>query len=216
MKYIWPYVILGIVIAMIFMFICVVGGDGGPAVEDDSVWKHRLGTILMSYTLFIGIGMVAWNNTVNSTINRINVLCGTVSKDAPCSRSYVLALLVFSIARSLFLIVAGLVVAYFGSQMTNIMVEYMPHAFSVSTGFFRCISYTDYTFRAVEPSTVPVHAAALVLSLFIAAALTLCFLTDEDLTLATAVRRKLTYMIIVIPAFMGFLYFASCVTRMIR
>lgn len=210
----WQYVVAGFVLVYVLMFFCVVKDIGG--VEDDSVWQHRLGTVLVSYTLFIGIGMVAWNNTVNTTLNRINTLCETVSPDAPCSRTYVVALMVFSVARSIFLMVAGLVVAYFASQMLNILVEYMPHAFSWSTGFFRCISYTDYTFRAIEPDTVPVHAAAVLLSLYIAIALTLCYLTDEDLQQATVVRRKLTYMIIVIPSFLGLFYFVSCVTRMIR
>lgn len=215
MAYVWQSVLTVIIIILALMFCCVVGEPGGGE-DHDSVWKHRVGTVLISYVMFIGVGIVVWNNTINTTLNRINKLCDTVDTDTPCSRIYVLALFAFSVARSLFLIVAGLVVVYFASQMINIMAEYTPPALHMCTDFFRCISYTDYTFRAVEPSTVPVHAAALVLSLFIAAALTLCFLTDEDLTLATAVRRKLTYMIIVIPAFMGFLYFASCVTRMIR
>lgn len=186
------------------------------ATEHADVPKHSIGLLVLSYVMFIGVTLTAWNNTISSTLHRINTLCTTVSAQERCTRVYVLALFAFCTARTFFLIAAGLTVMYFATQMLNILVEYMPSFCNPAVESLRLLSNTDYAFQAVEPATLPVHAAVIVLVLGIIWALSLFYLTDADLEHPDLLRQKLTYMILVLPVFVVLVYVALCILLIVK
>lgn len=184
------------------------GPTASPAVRnsrdevDTTSWLFQLSTLTVSFVLFIAVVMVAWNFTLTSALLRVNDACDIITPTQPANRMYILAVCCYDIARALLLVVIILTVLYFGSQMLDILKEYLPHRLTALIRLVGCISCTDYTFRAVEPrSTLKLHTSVLLLSVVISIAVVLFYISDSDLYSMDIMRRKLVYAIVIVPVF---------------
>lgn len=183
------------------------------SAPDEMGWRYNLATLAISYFMFVSVVMLAWNSTISSTVASINDVCDDVAPGAPASRGYILALFCYGVARTLLLVVVLLIVVYFLSQMGNILVEYLPSTFKFLQGTFRCLSTTDYTFRAIDQASLPAHAKIVGIILAMILALVVLFVTEHDLEHSAVLRQKLTFITLVSPTIVWIAYIATWLKR---